>query len=405
MSRVGRGLFTALSCAGLFAVCACSPAQASLEFEADTYPPTVQAAGAKGGVWLETEAGPVNCSVSFDGTLFSRESTLTLATSFSSCSAFGFSGATVKAEGCNWVLHPTEVVAKNEYIAHVDLNCSTPIKVTAGSCEIELKGQTGLTTVFLENNLAASPDELELTPMVSEIKYTVSKDGFLCPFIGTGNRSDGQLTSSNPVTMTGTGSGSGIRVVGTEVYLQTLNFEAGFYPATIDSKAGGKGLFKIETESGSIECAVNAFGGKLEEATSEITLARLAGECVAFGFEAEMAPEGCRYELQAVWELAEDKYDADLNLVCPMGKSIKITAGSCKVEIPTQWGLGGVEIANDTANSDITVTPEVTGLSYVVTQDGLGCPFAGTGTKSDGAVSSAEALTVTAKETSLSLSS
>jgi hypothetical protein len=404
-----RILATAFCCASALLAFAGAPsgAMATLEFEADSYPPTVQANSAKGVIWLETEAGPVSCAISFDGTLFSRESTLTLTTAFSSCSAFGFSAATVKSEGCSWVLHPTEVVARNEYTAHVDLKCSTPIKVTAGSCELELKEQTGLTTIFLENDLSASPDELEFSPMVSGVKYTVSKDGFLCPFAGTGNRSNGQLASSEPVTMTGTKSGSGIRVVGTEAFVQTLNFEAGFYLVTLGSKPGGKGLFKIEMEAGAAECGANAFLGKLEEAMSKITLARLAGECVAFGSEALIANEECRYELQAVWEVAEDDYDADLNLVCPMGKSIKITAGACEVEIPSQWGLGAVEIVNDTAASphpDITVTPEVTGMSYVVTQDGLGCPFSGTGAKADGAISSTEALTVTATETSLSLS-
>jgi hypothetical protein len=57
-----------------------------------------------------------------------------------------------------------------------------------------------------------------------------------------------------------------------------------------------------------------------------------------------------------------------------------ITAGTCKVTIGEHAPGGVVNITNN-ASGDVSVQAAVTGISYTVTQDGFGCPFAGTGAK------------------------
>ena len=43
-------------------------------------------------------------------------------------------------------------------------------------------------------------------PAVEKIAYTVTQDGFLCPFGGTGNKTDGKYTGE--VTLSRVGGGS-----------------------------------------------------------------------------------------------------------------------------------------------------------------------------------------------------
>jgi hypothetical protein len=389
----------ALLCAGVLVAFACAPAgaMATLEFESDSYPPTVRAEAAKGVVWLETEAGRVDCATSFDELMGAREERLRLSLTFSSCSAFGIAEATVKSEGCELVLLPTEVVAKDEYAAHADLSCPAgkALEVTAGNCEVEFKSQEGLTTVGLANDLVASPDEMEFRPLMSGLQYTVAKDGAGCPFNGTGARFGGSFASSESLTMTGTGSGSGIRLVGTESSSPTPNFEASSYPLVTGTPfKSNKGAFKLELEAGTVECLLNGFtDGTLNEKSPELSFSRFGGNCTAFGLgAATFNSEECRYEFHLKSKTAEDQFNSYLSLVCPAGKSIKITAGTCSAEVKSQWMLNSAKFVNDTATTELTGTMAVSGLSYLVTQDGIGCPFAGTGWITSGKISSSEPL-------------
>jgi hypothetical protein len=79
-----------------------------------------------------------------------------------------------------------------------------------------------------------------------------------------------------------------------------------------------------------------------------------------------------------------DSYSAATSIVCPAGKSIEITVSTCAFHYPPQTGSGSVDFTNDTAGGDITMQATVSGLKYVVTKDGFGCPFGGTGEKSGG---------------------
>jgi len=184
-----------------------SAAMAVPQFTASTYPAQVTGSNTKGSEVFTTEAGKVECDSHFLSTSqAAASSTLTVAPKYSNCDAF-FLSATVDTEGCTYVFHATELVSAGVYKHHVDVVCPAgqSIKIVAGGgqCNAEIKGQTGLTSVKT-TNLAGGT--VTVQPEVTKVAYTVTKDGFGCPFNGTGNKTDGTYTGDVVVSRVGGGS-------------------------------------------------------------------------------------------------------------------------------------------------------------------------------------------------------
>lgn len=181
-----------------------SVAVASSEFEAEELPATVS--GTYTGWGLVTEGGEVTCSVSLSATLSEASSTLTLTPSFSSCKAFGFAEATVKPEGCKLVLHGGSETAEAEtYAATTDVSCEAgkSIKITASTCAIEVGAQTNRSGAQLNDETQTAPEHTVLEGTITKVAYTVTTDGFLCPFGGTGKKESGELKGSAKLTASG----------------------------------------------------------------------------------------------------------------------------------------------------------------------------------------------------------
>jgi hypothetical protein len=182
-----------------------SAAQAVPTFTASSYPATVTGSNTIGNEVFTTEGGNVECDSHFvSNSISGPTSTLTVTPTYTGCTAFGFLSATVNTEGCTYVFHATEKVSSGVYKHHVDVVCPSgqSIKVTAGTCKAEIKGQTGRTTVKTTN----SGSSVTVQPEVTNIAYTVTQDGFLCPFGGTGNKTDGKYTGDVLVSRVGGGS-------------------------------------------------------------------------------------------------------------------------------------------------------------------------------------------------------
>jgi hypothetical protein len=170
--------------------------------QAESYPVTYHGTNEVGKEKFTTEAGSVECASSFHG----ESATATLHPTYTKCKAFGFAEATVKTEGCNYFIRLKEKVAEDEFTAFTDVQCSagSAIKITASTCEAEIGAQTGLATVKLKNDTGASPKkDITITPEITGVTFTVTKDGVLCPFAGTGKKTNGSYSSSNPLTITG----------------------------------------------------------------------------------------------------------------------------------------------------------------------------------------------------------
>jgi hypothetical protein len=184
-------------------------AATAAEFTASEYPAQITGSNTKGSEVFSTEGGDVECNSHFiSASQNAASSTLTVTPAYTSCEAFGFLSATVNTEGCTYVFHATEGSA-GVYKSHVDVNCPAgqSIKVTASTCKAEIKAQTGLTTVKTTNiTEGADAGKVTVQPEVSSIAYTVTQDGFLCPFGGTGNKNDGTYTGDVVVSRIGGGS-------------------------------------------------------------------------------------------------------------------------------------------------------------------------------------------------------
>jgi len=182
-------------------------------FTSQTYPVTVHGLEKHGDTTIVTEAGTVGCDVTLHGELGEASQTLTLKPTYVNCTAFGFLSATVAAEGCHRLYHVTTKLGADRYQAHLDNTCpeGQSIKITAGTCKLEIKGQTALTTVDIDDMTTSPPslNDITIKDTVEGVKYTVTQDGFGCPFGGTGNKTDGQFTSHGALTLRGYIPGTG----------------------------------------------------------------------------------------------------------------------------------------------------------------------------------------------------
>jgi hypothetical protein len=159
----------------------------SAAVEAERYPATLSGTQEKGAYAIETEGGPVECgSASFAGSASEISSSVTLTPTYTDCEAFGFTEASVSVNGCSYIY---------DVSGDQDIACTGgSIVITAFTCEVTISAQTGLDDVEFANTSASGRGAIALTSNVSGLAYTVTKDGFLCPFSGGGARSDGTIT-------------------------------------------------------------------------------------------------------------------------------------------------------------------------------------------------------------------
>lgn len=161
-------------------------------------------------------------------------------------------------------------------------------------------------------------------------------------------------------------------------------FTAEKYPATIGGTQVGEHVFTIENNL-NVKCQGATFHGTLSAASSTAQLHPIYTNCSAFGFlEPTINSAGCDYLFHAGEEVAADKHAGTVDIVCSAGASIVIKASTCEVSVPAQTGLGSNNVENNTSPKDATATGSLTGIKYTKTKDGFLCPFAGTGTKTDG---------------------
>jgi hypothetical protein len=164
---------------------AASAAHAVPSYTASAYPATGTGQASLGDKTFTTEAGTIQCDNHGQSPLAAASSTITITPIYTNCKAFGFLNPTINMESCNYVSHATEKVSAGVYKHHVDISCAVgkSIKITAGTCKLELKPQNGLTTIQT-TNLAGGT--VTVQPNITGIAINVTQDGFGCPFSGTG---------------------------------------------------------------------------------------------------------------------------------------------------------------------------------------------------------------------------
>jgi hypothetical protein len=207
MKRISRALLLMLAATLALAALGVSTALAVPSFTASTTPAII-AGSTSGAEVLRTEAGVVECDTVLEGSLEATSSTLQITPTYTNCKAFGFTTGEVNPMGCGFEYHATEKVSEGIYKSHVDLLCGGTNTLTIKApfpnpvCEAEVAQQTGKTFTLMSNSGSTVVFKTE----AGSIDYTVTKDGFLCPFNGTGLKHGGELKGL--VVMSRFGGGS-----------------------------------------------------------------------------------------------------------------------------------------------------------------------------------------------------
>jgi hypothetical protein len=163
-------------------------------------------------------------------------------------------------------------------------------------------------------------------------------------------------------------------------------FEAETYPVEVLGEDVSNHVLGVEDKL-SVECSTATFKGELDIWTETEEVSPTYSGCTAFGISATVATNGCTFLLRAGEELAEPgDFEGTIDVNCPTGKKIVITAGTCEVQVGSQEKVSKVEYDNDTEASPdkITLSTALTKLKYNKTKDGFACPLTGAGEKEDG---------------------
>jgi len=204
-----------LAMVAVLAMSAFVASAAQAQYTASSYPTTGTATSTLGNDIFTTEGGTVECKSHFVGTLSEASNTLTVTPTYTSCKAFGFAHATVNMNGCAYVFHrvapePPATVSTN---SNVTVECpeepeKKSIQILAGNCEVSVGAQGQLSTVETHN----SGNHVNAKANVGGIAYTVLKDGFLCPFLGTGAKTGATYKQGLPITLAPVEGGTSVKV-------------------------------------------------------------------------------------------------------------------------------------------------------------------------------------------------
>jgi len=165
---------------------AMAPVSQASQYTCSAYPCTVTGSNTKGSETFTTPGGTVQCDSHYQGTLSEASSSLKITPKYSNCSAFGFLNAEIHFIGCWIVSHITVSLGGGRYLHIYDIECEAGavIIITAATCEVKIPAQAGLTSTETENLAGGT---LTVKPNISGITMNVTKDGFGCPFSGTGH--------------------------------------------------------------------------------------------------------------------------------------------------------------------------------------------------------------------------
>jgi len=191
IKMLGMALVAVLA---LTAVAASAASAAS--FTSSSYPTTATGESALGNDVFTTEAGKVECKSHFESTLKEKSTDLTVTAKYTNCKAFGFLEATVSH--CTYTFtNPTETTATTFHSTEVHVTGS-PCTISAGTCKVSVPLQTPSGSIHFTNE---SGGDVKVLANVTGIKYTVTEDGFACPFGGTGEKTGATYVQGSAVTV------------------------------------------------------------------------------------------------------------------------------------------------------------------------------------------------------------
>ena len=169
----------------------------------------------------------------------------------------------------------------------------------------------------------------------------------------------------------------------------SASFQAAEAPGELHGRQTVKHVFKVEGNA--VECSTAKFNGPFENTSEETVRVGATYEgCKAFGFiNFIVNMNGCEYEFNQPTETGENQFEGTTSLVCPEGKEVVMTAGTCEAKVP------GYQTETEHVNQELSkvlyhnteteevgtveVVAELSGIRVNKTKDGFLCPFNGKG--------------------------
>jgi hypothetical protein len=329
---------------------------------------------------LITTGGTTRCEGGqLHGSLPAPSSSLSATPSYSECTAFGFVGATVSANSCNYTFHSTTETAP--YNGTMDIACTTPgdgIEIKTPFCVAKVPPQSALATMSFENSGTGTNRTVAVTWNLSGITYT---EGVGCNNPGT--RSNGTYTGTATLHGGNEGSSYALYVGNSQTEEGAHHITAEKYPAIPYGALQGRDL--IETNVGVMECsgAEGGQGGEIVSAASQINWLPPQASCVNNGFENySVAAHSCRWQLSVP---SATTFSGWFGVTCAVsGEAITLSKGSCVISFPPQLGAA-VALSNEgTGTKRVIHVASPTGhLTYTVSAS---CPGVTKGTYTNGSV-------------------
>lgn len=171
------------------------------------------------------------------------------------------------------------------------------------------------------------------------------------------------------------------------------------FPTTIVAGTGeqiGEHVFtltdhKIGEGFAGTKCKKAVFTGNEtnEDGDTTLNVHPVYTECTAFGLNATVTTTGCDYTLHTTTTTGLGGWHVDTTVICSGTNVIKIVTATCEVTVGSQSLPHTSEVTNAGDGSpetdmDLHLHTNITGITYKVTKDGIGCPLSGTGTFSKG---------------------
>lgn len=151
------------------------------------------------------------------------------------------------------------------------------------------------------------------------------------------------------------------------------------------------------TDAGSVSCSeANYSGEQVGTEVSEVTVTPSYSGCTAFGFvNVPIHVNGCQYKFTAITKEGAN-FEGAVDIVCPAGKVIEVTAPLCTVTIGSQNNLKKVTYTNVGSGTtrEVTVDVAITGITYVEHRSSIFSPCpSNTVTKTNGTYNGAGLVT------------
>jgi hypothetical protein len=210
MTRNLKILAAAFAAALALIAITATAASAEGKFTCSVYPCKATGQSILGNSVLTTEGGTMECKTHYEASLAEASSSLAVTFSISDCRAFGFVSGTVVTNGCHHLFTTPSKVGNHVWTSTEHLVCPSGkvLEISASNCKLTLGPQTPGGHLIIDNTTAATPDDVDIQGTFTNINYTVTQDGFLCPFNGAGAKTGATFVHKSLVTISSTNGAS-----------------------------------------------------------------------------------------------------------------------------------------------------------------------------------------------------